>query len=204
MVYGFEMNKYRETYSKWRRAGRFAGRRVNCEYVPQLPASVAKQVIDDPRNIPYLLIWKNRDDGQIQEALRLRLCLPVRPGERETIEAKRTNGTKLQIFFRWRYIPTNGARTLLLFCWSCGKYYRSLYGWRAEGSYTSSARTCDWQCRRCAGLRYASEGGALVFRSRSRLCRLIENAYGPRAERPQPWHPYVFSSPDKARAAGVI
>ena len=43
-----------------RRDGRFFGRRVNCEYVPLLPAWAVGLFMDDPRKTPYLLVW--RDD----------------------------------------------------------------------------------------------------------------------------------------------
>jgi hypothetical protein len=117
---------------------------------------------------------------------------------------KRTNGTVQQVYFAWRPMPRNGGRNLLLFCWHCGKFRRSLYGWEAGGRYTSSAQSSDWQCRSCAGLRYASEGGALVHWGRGALARMFETFAGPlRSERPQPWHPYVFTSPQDAIAAGL-
>lgn len=39
-----------------RRSGCFWGYRVNCEYVPCLPARVVADCLVDPRQIPYLLI----------------------------------------------------------------------------------------------------------------------------------------------------
>jgi hypothetical protein len=53
-----------------RRGGRFFGRRVNCEQVPLLPAWAVGWMLDDPRKIPYLLIWKSEYDGKIKEAVR--------------------------------------------------------------------------------------------------------------------------------------
>jgi excisionase family DNA binding protein len=60
-----------------------------------------------------------------------------------------------------------------------------------------------WECRRCAGLRYSSEGGALNFRTRgaSADLRALTAFLGP-ARRPEPWLPYVFTSPMDAVAAG--
>ena len=40
-----------KTYNQYRRSGRFFGRRVNCEHVPALPASVVRRILDDPRQI---------------------------------------------------------------------------------------------------------------------------------------------------------
>jgi hypothetical protein len=49
-------------------------------------------------------------------------------------------------------------------------------------------------------LRYASEGGALVFHPRAELGRLNEAVEGPsRSPRPEPWNPYVFVNPEHAR-----
>ena len=39
--------------------GRFFGRRVNCEQVPLLPAWAVAQAFDDPKETPYLLVWKD-------------------------------------------------------------------------------------------------------------------------------------------------
>jgi hypothetical protein len=61
-----------------------------------------------------------------------------------------------------------------------------------------------WVCRRCAGLRYESEGGALVHRGRGAFFKMIEAVYGPcRSERTEPWYPYVFTSPEQAAVAGL-
>jgi hypothetical protein len=192
-----------KTYARHRRGGRFFGRRVNCEYVPRLPAAVVREVVDDPRKIPYLLVWKNERTGEVQEAVRVNRCVPQRPGDDELVEVKRISGTLLRVHFAWRRMPRNGGRNLLLFCWHCGKLRTSLYGWEAFGPYTTSARISDWQCRSCAGLRYASEGGALVLRSRGSWFRRLEMEYGTtRSQRPEPWYPYVFSNPADASAAG--
>jgi hypothetical protein len=41
---------------------------VNCELVPFLPAGAVAWVLDDPRKIPYLLIWKSSSDDSVKEA----------------------------------------------------------------------------------------------------------------------------------------
>jgi len=200
------MNRQHRTYSQRRRGGRFFGRRANCEYVPQLPAAVVRRVLDDPRNIPYLLIWRN-SDFETKEAVRVRKFTPPpqHPADSELVEVKRTDGSRVLLRYAWRHLPRGDGQVLLLMCWHCARFRRTLYAWEAEGQYTNSVRTCDWQCRRCAGLRYASEGGALVLRSRGKLFQLLEMEYGPsRSERPQPWHPYVFSYPSDAKAAGFL
>ena len=50
---------------------RFIGPRANCESVPCLPAAAVAWVLDDPRQVPYLMVWKDsRSDGVI-EAVRV-------------------------------------------------------------------------------------------------------------------------------------
>jgi hypothetical protein len=193
-----------KTYARLRCGGRFFGRRVNCEYVPALPARVVRQVLNDPRRIPYLLIWKSPGDGELKEAVRI-ICLGPTPYllTADSIEVKRTDGSVSHIrAIKWS-LPRNGGYATLLACAFCCSLRRSLYGWEAGGRYTSSAKPCGWLCRRCAGLRYTSEGGALVLRGRGRWFRALEMEYGTtRSERPEPWYPYVFSNPADASAAG--
>ena len=193
----------RRVYPRYRSGGRFFGRRVNCERVPLLPARAVREILDDPRKIPYLLIWKN-DDGEIKEAVRINGLSPtpyLPPAD--SIEIKRTDGSVVNIrAIKWS-LPRNGGYAILLACPYCCSLRRALYGWEPRGPYTSSVQRCGWQCRRCAGLRYASEGGALVLRSRGHWFRALEMKYGTtRSDRPEPWFPYVFSSPADAVAAG--
>ncbi len=191
------------TYPRYRRGGRFFGRRVNCESVPLLPAGVLRTVVEDPRKIPYLLVWKN-DDGEVKEAVRV-IGLGPTPylPTADSVEIKRTDGSVVRIrAMKWS-LPRNGGYTLLLACPFCCSLRRALYGWEPGGPYTTSAQRCGWQCRRCAGLRYASEGGALVLRSRGHWFRELEIKYGAtHSNRPDPWYPYLFSSPADAVAAG--
>jgi hypothetical protein len=191
------------TYPRYRCGGRFYGRRVNCERVPLLPARAVREVLDDPRKIPYLLVWKS-DGGEIPEAVRLfRLGPPPYLPTAESIEIKRTDGSVVHIRAIKCSLPRNGGYAILLACPFCCSLGRALYGWEPGGRYTSSAQRCSWQCRRCAGLRYASEGGALMLRSRGRWFRELAMKYGrARSDRPDPWYPCVFSSPADAVAAG--
>lgn len=191
------------TYPLNRRGGRFFGRRVNCEHVPLLPASLVSRMLGDPRRIPYLLIWESRSDGGVQEAVRI---APYResPGLggldwSGAIEIKRSDGTRNVIRTIMRGLPRNGGRVRLLICPYCQTPRRGLYSWEPGGQYTSSVVRSDWACRRCNRLRYASEGGALVLRSRGAFFRLIEMQFGQsRSPRPEPWYPYVFTNPQEA------
>lgn len=197
-------------YAKSRRGGRFFGQRVNCEYVPVLPAWAVARVLSDPRRIPYLLVWRSRPDGAVRETVRI---VPHNENAglggldwTNAVEIKRHDGTRNFIRTWLRRTPRNGGGVLLLRCPCCQVLRRALYGWEVDrcGRYTTSARTCSWQCRACAGLRYASEGGALVSRGRGALARMFELAFGPcRHSRPEPWLPEVFTSPEEATEAGV-
>jgi hypothetical protein len=54
-----------------RRAGRYFWPRVNCEQVPVLPARVVRLFLDDPRRVPYLVVWVNPKDGTLGEGVRV-------------------------------------------------------------------------------------------------------------------------------------
>jgi hypothetical protein len=41
-----------------------------------LPAWIVRRVWDDPRRIPYLLVWKGRRDGEVKEAVRVARFVP--------------------------------------------------------------------------------------------------------------------------------
>jgi hypothetical protein len=187
-----------------RRGGRFFGRRVNCEQVPLLPAGAVNWMLDDPRKIPYLLVWKSERTGAVQEAVRLARHNEIKDlgglDWTNAIEVKRHDRTRNFIRIVLRRMPRNGGSARLLICPYCNVPRRALYGWVPGGQYTHSARTSDRQCRACAGLRHESEGGALVHHGRGAFSQMIEATYGPiRSERTGPWYPWVFTSTDDPR-----
>src|SRR5581483_6538657 len=162
------------------------------------------------------MIWKNRD-WETKEAVRIVRCENPGPfyttgkpwvglfhAEFDWVEIKRTDGSSRIVCSIRRRLPRNNAMDSLLICSCCYRPKRFLYAWEAAGRFTSSAESAPWPCRTYVWLRYASEAGALVFRSRSRLSRMIEAICDARAERPQRWYPYVFSSPNDAKAAGLV
>src|SRR5262245_49873642 len=158
--------------------GRFFGRRVNCEQVPLLPAWAVAQVLDDPKEIPYLLVWKD-SSGTVQESVHI---VPHR--ETGAVEIKRQDRTATFIDTLLRPLPRNGGSVLLLICPFCQILRRGLYGWEpdADGRFTTSAVRTDWACRACNKLRYASEGGALVQRGRGAIARMLGATFGRRSE----------------------
>ena len=178
---------------------RFIGPRANCESVPCLPAAAVAWVLDDPRRVPYLMVWKdNRSDGVI-EAVRVAAYKEPSAWELDWtgwVEIKRTNGSRSLIRTVRHALPRNGGKARFIVCPRCQRLRRALYAWEVDRWRTNSARVAMWQCRVCAGLRYASEGGALVLHPYTELGRQIEAVEGPsRSRRPEPWYPYVFANP---------
>lgn len=182
-----------------RNGGRFFGRRVNCEQIPLLPAWAVAQVLDDPQKIPILLVWRNRSDDAVQEAARV-----ASHSVAGAVEIRRQDGTINFICTLSRRLPRNGGTARLLICPYCHIPRRGLYGWEPGGPFTSSVVRSDWGCRSCNRLRYASEGGALVIRGRGAIALTVADTFASRrCHRPEPWYPYVFTSPEETSQWGV-
>jgi hypothetical protein len=102
-----------------RRGGRFYGFRINCEQVPILPSWVVRWVWDDPRQIPYLLVWNGGRDGRVKEAVRVARFVPKTIlQEADAVGARRTDGSTRLIYLVWRRQPRGGL-ALFLRCWKC-------------------------------------------------------------------------------------
>lgn len=188
--------------------GRFCGARVNCEDVPCMPAGAVSRVLNDPRRLPYLMVWRNESSGGIGEAVRVAAYSeppdPFGLSWDGWVEIKRPNGTHTLVRTIQKPMPRNRGSALLLICPFCHKPKRALYGQELDPRRARATFVSKWQCRTCAGLRYASEGGALVIRSRWAPMREFEREYGrEHRDRPEPWYPYVFSNPEDAQALGV-
>lgn len=201
------MVSYGKMYPSYRCGGRFYGRRVNCEQVPLLPGWIVGRVLDDPRRIPYLLAWRSRSDYTVQEAVRIspysELPGPFLLDWTGCVEIKRYDKTRTLVRTVLRSVARKGAKCRLLVCPGCQMPRRALYGWRPGGQYTTSVITSQWECRTCLGLRYASEGGALVIRGRGRFFKMIEMQFGTsRSPRPDLWYPEIYNSREQMAEAG--
>jgi hypothetical protein len=169
--------------------------RLNCESMPVIPAWIVRRCLDDPRRIPYLLVWKDEiHGGKIKEAVRLaRYVEPSNSRVTENyVELKRSDGDATILRIVWQMLPRNGGRALLLNCSYCSTPRRHVYGWEWDSSsgWSNRVRSISWRCRSCARLRYSSEGGYL------RPVRLFR-AFG-NLPRPERWFPYVFTDSDEA------
>src|SRR5215475_13904521 len=91
------------------RRERFTGFRVNCESVPRLSARLVRIAMDDPRSIPYLLVWLWMDEPPVKEAVRVTWLR-----QDDWIEVKRPNGSVQRIRMCRTGLP-NGGTALLLF-----------------------------------------------------------------------------------------
>jgi hypothetical protein len=81
------------SYPESRCEGRFFGRGVNCEQVPFLPAWAVAWVLDGPRKIPYLLVWKRPEDSSVREVVRISTYGQFPPDWADWAEIKRPDGT---------------------------------------------------------------------------------------------------------------
>jgi hypothetical protein len=168
--------------------------------MPVIPAWIVRSNLNDPRTIPYLLIWRDeRHGGEIKEAVRLARYVDPHDSHATNnhVELKRTDGSATVLRIVWCTLPRNSGRALLLVCSYCNTPRRHVYGWEWDSfsGRSNRVRQISWQCRSCARLRYSSEGGYLrpgiMFRAFGNL------------PRPESWLPYVFTSPEEAAEAGI-
>ncbi|HYL65297.1 MAG TPA: hypothetical protein VE077_21990 [Candidatus Methylomirabilis sp.] len=89
--------------------------RLNCEEMPVIPAWLVRRCLDDPRRIPFLLVWKREHDGKIMEVVRLARY----EGDDNYVVIKRTDGDYTVLRIVWRTLPRNGGRALLPHCFLC-------------------------------------------------------------------------------------
>jgi len=194
------MMEYRKTGVQ-RRYGRYSGARVNCEQVPCLPAGAVAWVLNDPRQVPYLMVWRDDREAVIEV---IRMAAHSEPGTLDWggwVSIKRADGSRSLVRTIERPMPRNGGKDRLLICPNCQGLRRALYAWRLNPFKQCTVFISNWQCRSCARLRYASEGGALLYRPRTTIGKSFAQIDGfVRHPRPNPLYPYVFANPCNADA----
>jgi len=86
--------------------------------------------LDDPRRIPYLLVWKDeRHGGEVKEAVRLLHYVACGKEASDCVELKRTDESTTVLRIVWRALPSNRGRALFLLCPYCNAPRRHVYGW---------------------------------------------------------------------------
>jgi hypothetical protein len=170
----------------------------------RIPPSLAEQ--PHPENpLSYWASTNSRSEPLIEAARVARYTEMDREIKwARCVEIKRTDGSCNWILTIERYLPQKRGKARLVICPRCQRPRRALYAWKLNPSRAREVFISTWQCRSCACLRYASEGGALVFHPRTYLGQLIEALEGPSTNhRPELWYPYVFTSPREAAEAGL-
>jgi hypothetical protein len=189
--------------------GHFLGfwARLNCENMPVIPAWLVRSNLNDPRRIPYLLVWKDeRHSGEIMEAVRLAHFIACGREANDYVELKRTDGSTTVLRIVWRMLPRKGGRALFLLCPHCDTPRRYVYGWvwDSVSGWSNRVRRISWRCRSCARLRYSSEGGYLrpAYGRLGHFGVMLGASWG-NLPRPDSWLPYIFTSPEEAAEAGL-
>ncbi len=172
--------------------GRFVGARLNVEAVPRLPAAAVRAALEDPLCRSYAFIWLLEGRpvngvGEIaysvvacrEEGIQ---CWPMGPSTRFSPGPGGSDRRGGEVQTKYRRLPRGYGVELLILCGSCEEPVRFLFAWRRKGNACSVAG--GWECRRCAGLSFASEGQW--------------DRFGWGYPRQDPWDPYVFPSLDAA------
>ena len=131
--------------------GRFCGgRRVNVESAPRLPAWLLGRIFDYA--LPVDLLWQSDIQQDVFTVRVVRYLLSSQGGE-PVVQAEEDG-----LRYSWRLLmrpAPNGGRQTLVSCRDCQAWVRHLYPYVVWNDHLSLA---PWHCRRCAGLRYRSEG----------------------------------------------
>src|SRR5260370_15781139 len=98
---------------------------------PFPPAWAVAWVLDDPRKIPYLFVWKRPEDSSVREVVR-GFAYSEPPREFPVnwtglAEIKRPDGTPDLIRTLLRPLPRNGGTSRLLICPYCQITRRGFY-----------------------------------------------------------------------------
>lgn len=161
------------------------------EDVPRLPARLVRLAVEDPLRRPYLLTWKHDGqavmvEGAVADRVRVALAQwsPAPYPSGPFVDVRRESEERapsLYVSTMYRALPRGLGRELLLVCWTCDSPRRFLFGWEKT---PRGYRRSSWRCRRCAGLRFTSEG-----RWETRFARHLRQS-GMEDDERVPWDPY--------------
>ena len=162
--------------------------------LPQIAWAV-QWVWDDPRRIPYLLVWNSNRNGEVKEAVRVARFAPQsKLQEADAVVARRMDGSSVPIYLVRRRQP-NGGRSLLY----------------DAGGAKSRAGCCTALRLEMTGV-ITSPSGPIGNAARALSCATPpkEAIFAPACDsapsetypRPELWLPYGFTSPQKAVEAG--
>jgi hypothetical protein len=129
-------------------AGRFDGVRWNVEDVPRLPTFLARWVLEDPRQRPYLVYWAPTNGPAF--------ALKMTPAEDGlAVVTTLENGEAHRISVLRRRLPRGTGGALFYICPSCQRPRRFLYLLAMSGTTLVASR--GLLCQRCANLRFVSQ-----------------------------------------------
>jgi hypothetical protein len=152
-----------------RSEGRFRGHRVSCEQVPFLPAWAVAWVLDDPRKIPYLFVWKRPEDSSVREVVRVFAhSEPAREfpvNWTDWVEIKRPDGTRISFAPCCDLYHEMGARP--------GFSFVDIANFRAEGCTDG-----NWEDRESRD-QPGGAGNAIACATRQRVGRSYITTAGP-------------------------
>jgi hypothetical protein len=90
-------------------------------------------VLDNRRQVPYLMVWKDGRSDEVIEAVRV--CAYIRSDSLDWTgwaEVKRTSGDHVLIRTIDRPLPRNGGKVRFVVCLLCQKPRCALDGWRVN------------------------------------------------------------------------
>jgi hypothetical protein len=135
-----------------------------------------------------MIFWRNSSGG-IADMVRVEINPDCPWPELQGLEVivSRPDGGDFLYGVR-RLLPRGGGSDFLLACTECHRPRRYLYAW---SNWMGRVMRVRWPCRRCAALRYASEGVYDPWRA-------AHGSY----QRPDTWNPYVMTLRNAAEEMG--
>jgi len=74
-----------------------------------LGACTVRAILDDPRMILYLVVWKSRKGNEVKQTVRLARSVPrTSLSEIESVDIKWPDGSTVRVYLVWRRQPRLG------------------------------------------------------------------------------------------------